>query len=79
MKIIDLDYVLITPFVYQQWSSYVGFQVKELLKKYPDLKASEIPDEKFRYNRVTKKAQIFVKVRGVVISMNIAPNDYKIK
>lgn len=78
IKIHDLDNCLISPRINETWLGYLQTAVNDLLKKYPDLKSEEIPDERLR-ELEDGSAQIFVRIRNSEIKLSIPKGEWQLK
>lgn len=78
MKTYDLDNVLITPSAYERWMGHLQSSALELMEKYPDLSATEIPDEQLGIDE-SGKAFVFVDIRSTRIKMNVQPSEFQLK
>ena len=76
--IYDLDDVAVSQRIYDTWVLMAGENIKMILKKYPDLKEKEIPDEQFRV-LPSGIGQIFIEIREKTISLNVPKNEYDIR
>jgi len=59
------------------WITYIELAKVDILKKYPDIQAHEIPDEQFR-TLPGGNGEIFVKIRGVELKMRVPKNEFSI-
>lgn len=75
-KVIALDFIAISPRVHSTWLAYAPVAVQDLVKAYPDLESSEIPDEQFRYFR-NGKGEIFITVRKKKIAISVPANEWE--
>lgn len=74
----DLDNCLISPRINETWLGYLQTAILDLMKKYPDLQASEIPDERLR-ELEDGSAQIFVRIRTSEIKLSVPRNEWRKK
>lgn len=77
-EIYNLENINISPRIYQTWMSMLSTFTASLVKKYPNLKPNEIPDEEFWVNTITGQGQIRVKVRSTVCKLNVPKSEYEI-
>ncbi len=75
--IYDVDDILINDRLYQTWIEYAQYAIKDILKKYPDIKPEEIPDEQFLLFP-NGTGEIFVEARGVRIAMPAKVGEFSI-
>jgi len=59
------------------WLTYIILAKVDILKKYPDIQAHEIPDEQFR-TLPGGNGEIFVNIRGVELKMLVPKNEFSI-
>lgn len=70
-----IDDILLSERIYQTWLSYAGIAVADIRKKYPDIRADEIPDEDFR-ELPNGDGELFVKVRDNEISLRVPSSEW---
>lgn len=71
----DLNSISLTLRIHQTWRAYLKTACEQILKKYPDLQAHEIPDEMFRCNGEGTPGQLFVTVRNIEIKLNVPAKE----
>lgn len=73
--IYDLDDVRFSKRIQEAWLAYLPFAMADLKDAFPDLKASEVPDEQFRL-LPNGRGELFVKVRNKTLKLAVPQNEF---